>query len=366
MVDGVVKRKRYAVVVTTYGEVDKLTIRNLWPSSRRILLVVTRQIVKVPAALIYFIADYRSTKHYINWKLNRYRSKLIAINRAQAKTLEAALGRCGSGFLAKADVRVFDAYYFVPPYLDDMLAVMRKEYDGIVVVPMIPVESAFSCGVACQMVMDVCGEGSFALVKVMSKLWSDDALHRIYIDYLFLQLSQKIRSLKGGGKIGLVLVIHGTLVRDRHGNPPKVFTGLEETIAFFEVMKQKIMADPRNIFTDVRQGCINHSNGGEWTAETIEKALEDYREEGYEGVVMFPYGFFADNSETEYDAKKRLDKAGFPVAQYVRCINDDPDFGRWLGEKVLAELQWLDNLQHAMETPAGRIEPKPKKFSYIE
>lgn len=360
MVDRIVKRKKYAVVVTTYGEVDKLTIRNLWPSSRRILQVVTRQIVKVPTALIYFIADYRSTKHYINWKLHRYRSKLIAINRAQTKTLEAALAGNGRGFTEKADVTVFDAYYFVPPYLDDMLSELRREYDGIVVVPMIPVESSFSCGVACQMVMDVCGESSFALVKVMSRLWSDDALHRIYIDYLFSQLSGEVRGVKGSGKIGLVLVIHGTLVRDRHGNPPKVFTGLDETMAFFDLMKQKIMGDSRNIFTDVRQGCINHSNGGEWMAETIEKALEDYREDGYEGVVMFPYGFFADNSETEYDAKKQLDKAGFPVAQYVRCINDDPDFGRWLGEKVLAELQWLDNLQHIMERLEKRpVEPKP-------
>ena len=73
MVDGIVKKKKYAVVVTTYGEVEKLTVSSLWPSSRRILKVVTRQIVKIPTAMIYFIADYRSTKHYINWKLNRYK-----------------------------------------------------------------------------------------------------------------------------------------------------------------------------------------------------------------------------------------------------------------------------------------------------
>ncbi|NTW69883.1 MAG: ferrochelatase [Chlorobiaceae bacterium] len=359
MVDRIVRRKRYAVVVTTYGEVDKLTIRNLWPSSRRILRVVTRQIVKVPTALIYFIADYRSTKHYIKWKLHRYRSSLIAINRAQTKTLDRALKASGSEFLAEADVRVVDAYYFVPPYLDEMIEAMRTEYDGIVVVPMIPVESSFSCGVACQMVMDVCGENTFALVKVMSKLWSDDALHRIYIDHLFSGLSGDVRTMKGRGKIGLVLVIHGTLVKDRHGNTPKVFTGLEETIAFFDAMKQKIMGDARNLFSDVRQGCINHSNGGEWTSDTIEKALSEYKEEGYEAVVMFPYGFFADNSETEYDANLLLEKARFPVAQYLRCINDSPAFGHWLAEKVLKELQWLEDLQEMYERLEKRpVEPK--------
>ena len=51
MVDRAVKRKRYAVVVTTYGEVEAVTVKNLWPSSRKILKVVTRQIVKIPAAI---------------------------------------------------------------------------------------------------------------------------------------------------------------------------------------------------------------------------------------------------------------------------------------------------------------------------
>ncbi|MEI6757480.1 MAG: ferrochelatase [Chlorobium sp.] len=352
MVDRIVSRKKYAVVVTTYGEVEKLTVRNLWPSSRRILKVVTRQIARIPTALIYFIADYRSTKHYLKWKLNRYRSSLLAINRSQKNRLAAFIAESGSPFLSKAAIDVVDAYYFVPPYLDEMLVQLKQEYDGIVVVPMIPVESAFSCGVACQMVIDSYGESTFSKVRVLSKLWNDDRLHRIYIDYLFGQLSFSLRQRKGK-KIGLVLVIHGTLVRDRSGNPPELFTGLEETVAFFEMMKRKIMADPANIFSDVRQGCMNHSRGGEWTAETIEKALEEFKREGYEAVVMFPYGFFADNSETEFDAFKKLEEAAFPHSQYVRCINDSPEFGKWLASKVLDELQllekrqfFLDNLAH--------------------
>jgi len=85
MVGGAVKRKRYAVVVVTYGEVEKLTLKNLWPSSRRILKVITSQIVKVPSFLIYLIADYRSTKHFINWRWNGYESSLLqSIGRRQS------------------------------------------------------------------------------------------------------------------------------------------------------------------------------------------------------------------------------------------------------------------------------------------
>ena len=349
MVDRIVSRKKYAVIVTTYGEVERVTVSSLWPSSRRILKVVTSQIAKIPTTLIYFIADYRSTKRYIDWKLHRYSSSLLAINRAQTKRLVAALAESESELLSQIDLNVCDAYYFVPPYLDDMLSKMQNKYDGIIVVPMIPVESAFSCGIACQMVIDTYGESAFSQVKVVSKLWNDDRLHLLYTEYLFSQLSAPLMRLKKG-KIGLVLVIHGTLVKDSAGNEPTLFTGLSETIAFFEAMKRTIMADPNNIFSDVRQGCINHSRGGEWMADTIEKALSGFKAEGYEGVVMFPYGFFADNSETEYDACKKLEHAGFPIYQYVRCINDSPAFGHWLAWKVAEQLQALCNLQLAIET----------------
>jgi len=357
MVDGTVSRKKYAVIVTTYGEVEEVTVRNLWPSSRKILKEVTRQIVHIPTALIYFIADYRSTKHYIKWKINRYHSSLLAVNRAQTERLSEVLAANRSQFLSTIEVDVTDAYYFVPPYLEEKLQQTISHYDGVVVVPMIPVESAFSCGVACQMVADTYGENSFSQVRVLSKLWSDEQLHSLYTDYLFGQISTLLRLKKNmGAQLGLVLVIHGTLVKDRSGKPPELFTGLAETIAFFSAMKQTIMADPQNIFTDVRQGCMNHSRGGEWTSDTIEKALAEFKAEGYDGVVMFPYGFFADNSETEYDACKKLEEAAFPLSQYVRCINDTPEFIYWLSGKVLDGLQALNQLQCALE----HLEPKLK------
>lgn len=85
------KKKKYAAVIVTYGEVEKLTLRNLWPSSRRIVKVITRQIVKVPILLIYLIADYRSTRHYIDWRLHNYESTLVATHRAQTMSISMFL-----------------------------------------------------------------------------------------------------------------------------------------------------------------------------------------------------------------------------------------------------------------------------------
>ncbi|TNJ36050.1 ferrochelatase [Prosthecochloris vibrioformis] len=336
-------KKKYAVLIVTYGEVEKLTLRNLWPSSRRIVNVITRQIVKVPKLLIYFIADYRSTRHYIDWRLHNYESTLVETNRIQTRIIASRLRDSHGGIFSDVDVDVLEAYYFVPPYLEDTLKKVREEYDGVVVVPMIPVESAFSCGVACLMIADEYKDSRFRDVRVLNRLWQDPELHRIYTDYLFQKVDRGY--IGKGSKTGLVLVIHGTLVRDRAGNPPRVFTGLDETAGFFHYMKEKILGDPRNIFDDVRQGCMNHSAGGEWTSDTIEKALGEFHEEGYDSVVMFPYGFFADNSETEYEANALLEKSPIPYKQYIRCINGSPDFAGWLSGRIRSELQTLYNLQ---------------------
>ncbi|UWX56928.1 ferrochelatase [Chlorobaculum sp. MV4-Y] len=354
MVACTVSKRRYSVVLVTYGEVEKLSVRELWPSSRKILFVITRKIVKLPRLLIYMIADYRSARHYLDWKLHRYRSRLVEINRSQALGVEAALRR-DPRFGGQGDqIDVADAYYFVPPYLEEVLDRFRGRSDGIVVVPMIPVESAFSCGPACQMVIDHFGENHLGLVRVVRGLWKDEELHRLYLDHLFASIPAAWSGAGRTEKQGLVLVIHGTIVKNRKGEKPSVFTGLDETMAFFRLMKEKIMADPRNVFQDVKIGCLNHSRGGEWTTETVELALDEFAREGFSSVAMFPFGYFADNSETDYEAKKLLDRSSASRKHYVPCVNDSPAFAGWLASRIVDEIEVLDVQREVFGDGASR------------
>ncbi len=339
------KEKKYAVVLVTYGEVERLTLRNLWPSTRRIVRVITSQIVKFPKFLVYLVADYRSTRRYLDWRFHKYESTLVATNRAQTKAVKHLIKERGDALPASVDV--FDAYYFVPPYLEDTLAELRGEYEGVVVVPMIPVESAFSCGVACHVVTDVFGDNRYEKVRLLNKLWQDEELHKLYIDYLFQEVDKA--SFRKGAKAGLVLVIHGTLVCDSAGNPPKVFTGLNETGEFFERMKTKILQHPGNIFHEVKQGCMNHATGGQWTSDTVQKAFREFEAEGYDSVVMFPYGFFADNSETEYEAQRLLRNSRFSSKQYIRCINTFQPFAEWMASRIIGQLWQLYDIQKTFE-----------------
>jgi ferrochelatase len=341
MVAVTVSRKRYSVVLVTYGEVEILSVRSLWPSSRKIIQVVTRQIIRLPRFLIYTLADFRSARHYLDWKLHRYRSRLVEINRRQSLGVKEALNRNPRFAGQEEAVEVADAYYFVSPSLEEVLERFRLSSDGIVVVPMIPVESAFSCGPACQMATDIFGEGHLSFIRVVRGLWKDGELHRIYLDHLFASLSSGFTAGRKAQQ-GLVLVIHGTIVRNRRGEVPSVFTGLNETLEFFRLMREKILADPRNVFGEVKLGCLNHSRGGEWSPETAKLALDEFAAEGFTSVAMFPFGYFADNSETDYEAKKLLDHAPVTLKQYIPCINDSPVFTGWLASKIIAEIDVLE------------------------
>jgi ferrochelatase len=341
MVAVTVSRKRYSVVLVTYGEVEKLSVRSLWPSSRKIIQVVTRQIIRLPKLLIYTLADFRSARHYLDWKLHRYRSRLVEINRRQALGVKEALDR-NPRFAGQDDtVEVADAYYFVSPSLEEVLERFQSCSDGVVVVPMIPVESAFSCGPACQMAIDLFGEGHLSFIRVVRGLWKDSGLHRIYLDYLFSSILSGFTADRKKQQ-GLVLVIHGTIVRNRKGEVPSVFTGLNETMQFYKLMREKILADPRNVFGEVKLGCLNHSRGGEWSPETLKRALDEFADEGVSSVAIFPFGYFADNSETDYEAKKLLDQAPLSLKHYIPCINDSPVFTGWLASKIVAEIDVLD------------------------
>ena len=338
MVVGPVTKRRYTVVLVTYGEVEKLSVRSLWPSSRKIVQVLTRQIVQLPKLLIYMLADYRSAKHYLDWKLHRYRSRLVEINRSQTAGVADEFQRNPALTGEGSEVELVDAYYFVRPYLEEVIEAARRRSDAILVVPMIPVESAFACGPACQMASDLLGEGYLASLRVVRGLWKDEALHRLYLDHLF----ESFGSGEKPGRKGLVLVIHGTIVRNRRGEKPSVFTGLDETFEFYRIMRDKIMADPRNRFDEIKIGCLNHKRGGEWTPETVERAIGEFEEEGFESVAMFPFGYFADNSETDYESKRLLDRSRVATKRYIPCVNDSPAFTAWLASKIASELGVLE------------------------
>ncbi|NTW48488.1 MAG: ferrochelatase [Chlorobiales bacterium] len=338
--------KKIMVVIATYGEVEDPTLKNLLPNSRRIIEIVTSQVADLSKLMRTFIAYFRSFKRNWTWTRAGYHSRLVKINEAQTALIATQLGSLKESLGEEFTLEVKDAYFFVPPYFEDVIA-NHPSYDAVVVVSMFPIESAFSCGVACKTVRDTWGEKAFEKIHVIGSLWDDAELMRIYTDHVFKTMAQ-FGETGSGEKKGLVLAVHGTLVRDSNGNPSKVQTGFDATMAFYEKVKAAILADPRSDFADIKLGCLNHRYGGTWTPDTLEKAFDDFKQSGIDSVSLFPFGFFADNSEVDFEAKRKLEGAGFKKNQYIECMNASPEFAGWVAKKIYGKLFKIIGMENAI------------------
>ncbi|MDX2127680.1 MAG: ferrochelatase [Chloroherpetonaceae bacterium] len=334
-------KRKVSVILATYGEVEEPTIKNLLPNSKRILKYITTRIAKIPRPIVELIAWTRSFKRKKYWNNLGYRSKLNALTRNQASKLQSVLK--GD---SEIDFKVADSYYFVPPYLENTLTVHRNS-DAIVLVPMIPIESDFSCGVGCVITTDTFKESAFGKVVVLKHFWNDTELLQVYANHIFSNLQNSEKATK----LGLALAVHGTLVKGTDGLPPKANTGYKETLQFFTQLKSFLENDPRNRFHAIKLGCLNHVYGGEWTPETLAIALEEFKSEGIEKVAVFPFGFFADNSEADLEAVEETENAGYRGSkmQYIPCVNDSDEFIHWVAKRVKRSANHLLQMNSSLD-----------------
>jgi ferrochelatase len=332
-------QKKIAVLLATYGEVEEVTLAKLYPNSSRILHYITSRIANLPKPLQLLIAALRSVKRKSYWKRLGYRSQLNETTRRQARALQAALNQSEKNI--SYDVR--EAYYFVPPYFENVMDEV-KGCDAIITIPMIPIESEFACGIACYIAVNDFKSFAFEKVRVLKHLWNDAQLTQICVNHIFETLAKSEAQApqnKTGQKLGLVLTAHGTLVKDSKGEVPTINTGYKETLRFFEQLKDAIENDARNRFAAIKLGAMNHQFGGEWMPETLAKALDEFKSEGIEHLVMFPFGFFADNSEADLEGVEEAANAGFHP-RYVPCLNDSPAFMQWLAKRVEKSVEWFE------------------------
>jgi ferrochelatase len=330
---------KIAVLVATYGEVEQLSLRSLYPSSWRILQLITSRIANLPLPLKAFIALMRSLRRKREWKELGYRPKLAQINRAQTQALAKRLDTIKQLSGHNVEFVVRDAYYFIEPYYEDVLNEVKASCHAVIVVPMIPIESEFACGVGCALALEHFGNDIFEQVRVIKHLWNNEEFIRLCVNRIFEKYEPR-----QGHKVGLALVAHGTLVKDTKGEELKLNTGYKETLTFYERLKTAIEHDARNRFASVKLGAMNHKFGGTWMPQTLERALEEFQTEGIEEVVIFPFGFLADNSEADLEAVMQVRAAGYPM-QYIPCLNDSPGFMDWLAKRVTLSAEHLLKLQ---------------------
>ncbi len=152
-----------------------------------------------------------------------------------------------------------------------------------------------------------------------------DLLARVSADHVMHALGSDAPKTRTAA---LVLAAHGTLLK-----PSKpIETGLLAT----ELLRCRIEQRLSDSFGIVVNGWLNHTRGGKWTDPPIEEALKRVSDAGFRDVVYYPYGFLADNAESQLEGQ--LAAAGRPElkVRFVQCLNGSPDLAHVIASQVLA------------------------------
>lgn len=305
------------IVLVTYGEPITPAFVDQLVYSWRILLGLTRTVADIPAPLIPLIALSRARGRNVLWRRSDYTSPLEPITLAQAAQLRNALAH-----QTEERWKIHVAYEFRDPLLS---AVIRKipGNELVVVVPMYAADSSFTHDLSRQTVENL-DQQRPAPVIVLPAI-DVEHLAKISADHIMHALGSDREKTRGAA---LVLAAHGTLLR-----PSKpIETGLLAT----ERLRCRIEQRLSSCFGIVTNGWLNHTRGGKWTDPPIEETLKRVSDAGFREVVYYPYGFLADNAESQLEGQIAAAARPELKVRFIPCLNGSPDLAQVIATQVLA------------------------------
>ncbi|HEY6866896.1 MAG TPA: ferrochelatase [Candidatus Eisenbacteria bacterium] len=300
---------RRHVVLVTYGEPPDAGVPAQLRYSWRILRGLTRTVADIPAWVMPLIAVTRTRMRSRRWRAEGYRSPLEAITRAQAIGLQSALARRAPAL----EWRVHVAYEFRDPPLATVLDRIPAD-EPVEIVPMYVADSAFTHAIARATVERWRRRGGRRRreVRVLPPL-APEALAEVSAR----QIAQEARTRGiATRQAALVLAAHGTLLEPAR----PIDTGRVATERVAAAIAIRLAGE----FGMIVHGWLNHLYGGPWTEPPIDVALRRVAEAGYRRVVYFPFGFIADNAESELEGRIALRTQSSLEAVHLPCLNESP------------------------------------------
>ncbi|HEX8031426.1 MAG TPA: ferrochelatase [Vicinamibacterales bacterium] len=305
------------IVLVTYGEPTTPSFVDQLIYSWRILLGLTRTVADIPAPLIPIIALSRARGRNSLWRRHTYSSPLEPITLAQAAQLRNALAQ-----QSRDEWKIHVAYEFREPLLDSVINRLSRD-EVVVVAPMYAADSAFTHNLS-RTTVEGLDQGRPAPVIVLPAIEADRLAE--------ISATHVMESIAADGvspaSTALVLAAHGTLIE-----PQKpIETGRLVTEQLCSGIEQRLSTS----FGMVSNGWLNHSRGGKWTDPPIEETLKRVSEAGFRNVIYYPYGFLADNAESQLEGQ--LAAAGRPElkVRFVPCLNGSPALADVIATQVVA------------------------------
>ena len=326
-------KAKIAVVLAAHGEAESSRFVENYRVTRHTLAHASK-VMPIPGLLQRAIAVSSSLKKMLRSRSDAQGSPHNRITREQVEALQHCLNL--SLLSGMYDFEVHAAFAVSPPYVEHILDETRS-CAGQVVVSMAPVDNTLSCGQLCSYLASSRAPSELGSIKVLSRFWSDERLYALYCDHLF-ESNSRNRPTQQSQPVDenriLLLLFHGTLVKDLKGEPPLFRTGEAESRTFSERLQKVILKDCRNPYRRVMVAYLNHNVGGEWTQPSFEEVCSTLSRENAVCVDLFGCGYFADGNETIYRAEELLRLSAVQQATSLPCINTAPAFTEWLAVKV--------------------------------
>jgi protoheme ferro-lyase len=304
------------VVLVTYGEPTSPSFVDQLVYSWRILLGLTRTVADIPAPLLPVIALSRARGRNVLWRRYGYSSPLEPITLAQAAQLRNAVARTSAG-----QWKIHVAYEFRDPLLPSLVRRLPRR-EPVIVVPMYAADSAFTHALTRQSIERL-DKRRPAPIIVLPPI-DADTLIKVSVDHVMHTIAE---DKTNPATAALVLAAHGTLLQ-----PQKpIETGRIAT----EKLRDGIKDSLSNSFGMIADGWLNHTRGGKWTEPPIEEALKRVRDAGYRDVVYYPYGFLADNAESQLEGQ--MAAAAYPDlrVRFVPCLNGSYELAEVIASQVV-------------------------------
>ena len=309
------------LVLITYGEPPSSSFAEQLVYSWRILQGLTRTVADIPQAAIPFIALFRARGRRRLWNVHGYTSPLEPITLAQAAAIRDVMEQREPGAWA-----VHVAYEFRRPLLADVLRALPS-HEPVWVAPIYAADSSFTHELSRQAVIAEAAQRPRDIpVRVLPAL-DIDLLADISAQHVLQATGDAVAQLD----TALVLAAHGTLLEPTR----RIDTGRCPTERLYGAIRQRVSSH----FGLILNGWLNHTRGGRWTEPPIEQTLQRVSEAGFTKVVYYPYGFLADNAESQLEGWLAAAARPELSVRFLPCLNESMD----LASAIAVQIIWAEH-----------------------
>lgn len=329
------------VILAAHGEAETAGFFENFRVGHR-TLAHSAEVMHLPAPLRWAICTLGALRKRL---ANRPGSPHNAWTRAQAlalaERLETRLGQ---------PVAVRAAFASSEPSVEALIARPSAARRRIFI-SMSPSDSRLSCGLLCHALSRAATTPQ--PIQVMARLWDDPdfvALNAAHVQAACAR-DEEGRQPTAAERTALLLVFHGTLIRDQRGQTPQFHAGLDEKIRFASALQAALSGHPETPWSEILPAYLNHDVAGTWSRPMVEDVLEDWHQRGFERVWVFPCDFPVEGSEITGSLSKALAASPIREIRLVACLNDSARFIDYLATRV----------QRLLDEPAGpwRCDPCP-------